>query len=492
MKWMKEQYLVAAILTIIVLVYGILALLSGGTYGGADDVSHYQYARYAFENPAFFFNWWAKPFFTAITAPFAQLGPNGIRIFNVLIGTATAYFTYRTARALKLRDPVLAIFLLLSSPMYTVLMLSGMTEILFSFMLILSIFLFYRRKYGWAAVILSFIPFVRTEGMVILPFFLIAFVIQRSWKSLPLLLFGTVFYSIAGNHYYNDLLWVIHSMPYTGNASDIYGSGSLFHYARASKFIFGIPVTLLIPVGLLVWASVPWWDRKRTRKSWMLEMLVVYMPFFAYFAAHSYVWWKGEGNSVGLIRVIVAILPSAVLLALLGWSRLMALVPVKALYKRIVAIVFALFLVIQPHRVYTIPVPLQSTQKHVKAASDWLMNSPYYQNKIYYFDPFFAHFLHLNPFDREQSRRMLPDREHPENRISQGEIVIWDAHFGPNEGHVPLEKLMNSSGFRLIHIEQPERPFTVLGGYNYEIYIFQRITEDDGISNEALREQLIQ
>ena len=63
-----------------------------------------------------------------------------------------------------------------------------------------------------------------------------------------------------------------------------------------------------------------------------MEMLVVYLPFMVYLSAHSYIWWKGMGNSVGMIRVIIAVLPSAVLLAVLGWSRLLEIIPVSKIY----------------------------------------------------------------------------------------------------------------------------------------------------------------
>jgi hypothetical protein len=83
------------------------------------------------------------------------------------------------------------------------------------------------------------------------------------------------------------------------------------------------------------------------------------------------------------------------------------------------------------------------------------------------------------------------NQEEPEFNILEGEVVVWDAHFSPNEGRLPLERLMNNQGFRLIHLVRPEKTFKVLGGYEYEIYIFKRITEDDGIENEQIRDLIL-
>jgi hypothetical protein len=495
-KYQKyEKYLVPAILLCVIIVYTILVFLSDGTHGGADDIGHYRRSRYAFRFPEFFLYHWGKPFFTAISSPFAQFGFNGIRIFNVLCGTATAYFTYRTASLLKFSMPVLGIFLLLSSPLYTVLMLSGMTEILASLVLVLTIFLFFKQKYIWSAVLLSFMPFIRTEAISILPLFMIALAWQKQWKALPFLFFGFVFYSIVGSFYYDDLFWVINNMPYTGGAKDIYGSGELFHYVKESKYIFGIPTVILASLGLIAWAlrplSLPGEERKEVRKGWLMEMLVVYLPFMVYLSAHSYIWWKGMGNSVGMIRVIIAVLPSAVLLGVLGWSRLLEIIPVSKIYKSGITVILSIFLLIIPFKVYTIPVPLVGTQRIVKMASDWYLDSDYAGTRFYYYNPFFTHFMKLDPYDDAISHQFVHNRDHPEEKIAEGEIVIWDAHFSPNEGRLPLENLMDNEYFRLIHLTRDKEPFTVLGGYLYEIYFFQRIGSDDGEDNHEIYQKML-
>ncbi len=486
------KYLVPAILFLLVAAYTILVFLSEGTQGGADDISHYRRSRYAFQFPEFFIYHWGKPFFTALTSPFAQFGFNGVRIFNVLAGATTAYFTYRTAKLLKFNHPVLLIFLVISSPLYTVLMLSGMTEILFSLMLILSIFLFFKKQYIWSALLLSFIPFVRNEGVVVMPLFLVAYAWQKQWRAMPFLLVGFVFYSIVGSFHFDDILWVIHQMPYKGTAESIYGSGKLLHYVKSSDYIFGIALSYLLIAGLMLWLADPLLKQRKDLKGWLMEMLVAYMPFLVYFAAHSYIWWKGMGNSVGLVRVMTAIIPSAALLGAFAWSRVLGWIPVPKIWKQAATAVFCIFLVTIPHRVYKIPVPLAGTQKLVKEASVWLKNSGYFENRIFYYDPFFTHFMKLSPYDEVRSHQFVYNREEPEDGIQDGEIVIWDAHFSANEGRFPLENIMDNPGFKLLHLVRPVKTFKVLGGYEYEIYIFQRIMEDDGLDNHRIYDSLLE
>ena len=56
----------------------ILAFLSEGSVGGADDISHFKLSRYAFKHPEFFLDSWGKHLFTILMAPFAQFGYNGV------------------------------------------------------------------------------------------------------------------------------------------------------------------------------------------------------------------------------------------------------------------------------------------------------------------------------------------------------------------------------------------------------------------------------
>ena len=492
MKEKFQPYGVPVLLLLLLLSYSLLALLSSGTIGGADDITHYKYSRYAFQHPYFFLHHWGKPFFTALSAPFAQFGFQGIKIFNVMAGTAAAWFTYRTAILFKLKYPVVAIFLVISSPMYIMLMLSGMTEILFSLVLIISIFLFFKREYIWSALLLSFIPFVRNEGVVIIPLFLMAYLWQREWKAIPFLLTGLLFYSIVGSFYFKDLLWVIHEMPYTGEAKEFYGSGSLLHYVEASKFTLGLGLSLMALLGIIAWLLDPFIQKGGKRKYWLMQMLVGYMPFMVYFAAHSFVWWKGMGNSVGMIRVIAAVVPPAALLGAFAWSRLMEILPLSENLRRVSTLGLCLFFLTIPHQVYEIPVPLKNEQEQVSYAARWLMQSEYQGSKVYYYDPFFWYYLELNPMDEERSRAFLHNNEHPAYMLPEGAIVIWDAHYAPNEGRLPLSRLVDHPEFQLIKVFRPGEPFPILGKHEYEICIFRRITTDEGADNNEYYDIMVE
>ena len=118
-----------------------------------------------------------------------------------------------------------------------------------------------KEKYNLSAFILSFLPFVRTEGFLILIIFMLAFIIYKQYKSTPFLFIGFILISIAGWPFNENPLWLINKMPYTG-ASEIYGSGELFHYVSAMPRILGVPLLILFVLGILSLFS----NLKKSRK----------------------------------------------------------------------------------------------------------------------------------------------------------------------------------------------------------------------------------
>ena len=96
------------------------------------------------------------------------------------------------------------------------------------------------------------------------------------------------------------------------------------------------------------------------------------------------------------------------------------------------------------------------------------------KEKIYYYDPYFIYVLDLNPYDTTRVAERVPDPVSPERGIPVGAIVLWDAHFGPNEGGLSLQKLSENENFKVLRSFYPQEPFTVQGN-NYEVHVFQKI-----------------
>ena len=139
---LTNKTLAPTVLLMIALVLIVLQLLSTGVSGETDSICHYQFARYAFTHPEFFLHHWGKPLYTILSAPLAQFGFTGTIAFNLFCGLLTSWFAYLIARRLEYRHAWVGIVFTVFTPGYLFTMYSGLTEILFSLVLIAAIYLF--------------------------------------------------------------------------------------------------------------------------------------------------------------------------------------------------------------------------------------------------------------------------------------------------------------------------------------------------------------
>ncbi|MGE0090783.1 MAG: hypothetical protein AB7S50_15020 [Bacteroidales bacterium] len=460
------------IFSVLFILFGLLVLFSTSAEGGADNYAHFRLARYAFKYPRFFLDHWGKPIFTILSSPFAQFGFKGIQFFNVIAGLLSAFFAYLTVRKLEFNNAWLVIIFTCFAPVYFIIMLSGLTEILFSLILIFSIYLFFDKRFFASSIIVSFIIFSRTEGFLFLILFLAGFIIEILYRAIPFLLTGFVFFSILGYFALDDFWWFINQNPYTG-AKNIYGSGELTHFIQNTKKINGIPLAILAGFGII---SIVLDLNKKSRRTRQLtiEIILILFGFLSYLSAHSIAWWLGIGGSLGLIRVMAAVIPLAAILSLRGYNLIYDWFKFNQFVQLALKIVVLIIVIKVPYDLYSLPVKQDGREEVLTEAAVWIKQNNYTTQKIYYYDLYFIHQLDINPFDQNVCFEKVPDKSNPGFNMPTGSILQWDAHFGPNEGQLPLESLLNNPKFKLLNVFKPHEPFKVLNGYEYEIYIFER------------------
>lgn len=460
-------------IAVIVLIQIVLLFLNGDTYGGADNIQHFQIARYAFKYPDLFLDLWGKPVYTALLAPFAQFGFKAGKLLNLLLAMLTIVLTARLSEKLVKGSALFTILLIAFSPVYFFLTDTCLTEVLFSLVLILAVYLFSENKLALSAIALSFIPFVRSEGMILFPVFAAAFFLRKSYGQVLLFSVGTIFFSIIGFFAFGDLLWILHRFPYSMGQS-VYGSGSLFHFVKNSPFIFGVPFLIFLVAGLFYWLYQVL--RKFSLKDENLILFILIAgSWIAYFAAHSYVWWKGTGGSLGLTRVIGGVIPLAALTAVKGMEFISEKIKPKYVAVGIISFFAAAQVFMLFHR-YDVPLKKDQVAMLIAKSSTYLKQANL-SGKVYYFDPEFVFQLGIDPYDQSKSNWGIADKLQPSNAMNDGDILIWDAHFGPNEGGVRPENVMNDPHLQLLKSFIPDERITVLGGFDYGIYIFRKVQQ---------------
>lgn len=478
----SHQNKVALLLTLAIFIfYCWHALYLDGSYGGGDGIRHYLVSKWSWLHPDLLLYHWGKPFFTLVTSVFSQFGLIGIKLFNAAIGAISSFLCYKISRRLGSSHPLATLVLASFSPVYVLCINSGLTEPMFVFMLIWVTYLFLEEKYLLSTVLLSFLPFVRSEGNLMFPLFALALILCKKWKLIPFLAFGTVAYSIIGYFHYHDIFWIQTKNPYNGSNFDIYGKGELFHFVKAYKLILGLPLTILFIAGAIYMIVRIFRSKFEFAHNRILavEILLIYGPFFTYFIAHSIFWWKGLFGSLGLERSIAGVLPLAGIIGGRGLEWILKPIGFNKLIQKSIVYLILLWLVIYPFYTKYLPFELNEEEKLVKQAAEWYSGSEYKNEKVFYLYPYFMHKLNLDAFDGNRVGELWglypAIKEWGVDVVPLNTIILWDAHFGANEAYIPLDTMLMDPNFQLVKSFKPEVPFTTLGGYNFEIHAFKRI-----------------
>lgn len=487
-----EKKLAISFITIATIILGMLAILSDGYEGGADTIGHYLYSRHALTYPLLLLDLWGRPVFTLLGIPFAYLGFTGMKFFSVILSILTAWFGYKILSHLEFKGSYLYIPMLLLAPFYLLLSISPLTETLFGFALILSIWLYFNGNFRAMALIISFIPFIRFEGFVIFPAIILALTLKKRYKDLPFLLTGYLLFTIIGYFVYNDLFWLINRNPYTGSASGIYGNGTLFFFALKFSTIFGLSNTILILIGtaFLVFTSVKLLIRER-KPSKELELIILAGgSLLAYYAAHSYVWWKGEGNSLGLLRVMVSVIPVGILIA----SYTIHII-LKATGKYKYSTILLIPIIIIPSAYYSsvqkYPLKANIFQSTTHDATNWIKDQKIDKTKVYYYSIQCSQELNLNVFEEYVNGGMLIHFCYKTPFDLPDDIYyLWDSQFGPKEGGVKLSEILNNKNFTVKKYFAPDPNSNNFKQYPFEIVVFHKSSAIQSTLSSNLKQYL--
>lgn len=442
MKSIKKNYQIFFLLsTHLISALVIIYIYNGtGEKGSGDSILHYLYAKHAPFDYSLFFNHWAKPMFVFLSFPFAQFGLIGIKLFNVIIASLTILFTYKTAVALNYKNAIVAPIILFFTPLYFVLTFSGLTEILFGLFTIYGTYLFVKKKYFWGCIIISFLPFVRSEGLIIIGVFGFFLLLKKQWRLIPYLIFGHVVYSIVGYFYWNDILWVFTKIPYA-KLSSAYSSGSIFHFVHQLFFVVGAPIYALFILGIAATFKSFYINKKNLTNE---SSVLILGGFISYFIAHSLFWYLGIFNSMGLKRVLIALAPLISIIALSGFNFIIGIASEKYNIRKMLQITLIFLVVIFPFTANKSAInweedfSLVNSQKLTIDVVEYVKKMGKKNTPYLYSDPYISELLNQNHNDKNV--RLELSRENL-TLAKKNSIIIWDSWFGVAEHGVSEEQI---------------------------------------------------
>ena len=464
-----DQKITLGLLTTSFVVISYFILVSDGFHGGGDSLAHFRLAKFSWERPIYLLDHWGKPFFTLLAMPSTFFGFKGIQFFNLICGIVSVLLVVGIAKELKLRYYWLAVPIVLFTPIFFQEFFSGLTEASFAMLLLLSLWLRLKKQYVPSLIVMSLLPFVRTEALLLIVWFGILDLIERRSGQVALLLFGTVVYSLIGWMAKGDILWLVNEMPYTGG-DHIYGSGKLFHYFLIMPEKIGRLPLLAASFGLTVLAFQSWHTAKEDR--WIINYIVI--PLVIYIGFHSVMWYIGR-VSLGLPRMLAVIVPLFAIIIIYGLNWLNSYL--TSWFIAVFCWSFTLGVITKTYNYVELPVPLGEEEKVLENVAEFIHKNNLTNRKIHYYSLYNEVSLDLDPHYPERCQQVIHNRDNPHLEVQAGSLVIWDAHFAPMEGAMPLENLRSNDHFELVEIFRPEVPFTTLEDRPFEVYLFMRKTD---------------
>lgn len=440
-------------------IYAALAALTiyyfDGTGDAGDSIQHYLYGKYAPLHPELFFDHWAKPFYVLLISPFVQFGFIGAKVFNALASLATIFLIYKTAEGLGLKNPVVAAIIAICAPMYYILTFSGLTEPLFALFIAIGLYTCLKENYAAAALVVSFLPFVRSEGLIIIGVFALYFLVKKKYTLFPLLLAGHFVYSVAGYFVYHDLFWVFTKIPYA-NMSSQYGHGSIFNFATGLLYVVGVPIYALFWIGLL---SIILQAVKRKINP---ELHILVLPgFLAFFIAHSLFWYLGIFSSMGVKRVLVGVMPMIAIIALQGFNFITEdLIKDKRNVKLIFQGLLTAYIVTFPFTdnpaaiLWEKDMRLSKDQQAIIQTVNYITEYKGLDHRYLYSHPYLSEVLNIDPFDK--NKRLDLNRSNIA-QLKPGDIIVWENWFAPIESGITKEQLDHDPRLaNIFHLSTPD------------------------------------
>ncbi len=424
----------------------VVAFVAKGTGDEGDSIQHYLFAQQAWQYKQHFFDHWAKPVYVLIAFPFAQFGLIGVKLMNVMLNAVTIWYTYKLSESFTMKRPWIAAVLLVSMPMFNHLSLSGLTEPLGACMLMLGLYLMTKEKWITSTILLSFLPFVRSEGLLMLGVVFVYMIIKSQYKYLPLLLFGHVFYAILGSFYHDSVFWVFNKLSYA-TWSSAYGSGEWLHFVKNLPEISGTALVLFLLLGILYgFVLLIRYFRKQSVPSEEPELFLLYGSCVVFFFAHTTFWAMGIFNSGGILRVMITIMPLMAIICYRGMIYGVDFIGKETVKKNIITVLVVLIFM-YPFSGHLFayrwqrdfqPKADQSAQQEL---SKWLQKSyPDYHRYVFYYEAvYLSEVLQIDWFDRTKRKRLLD--AFVKNEFQAGDFIIWDDWFAVVEGHVALKDL---------------------------------------------------
>lgn len=443
MSYLKDKGFILKAVTLFFCVtwFGVIHHINQVPVDVGDGLMHFNISQASWSDPINFLHHWGKPLFILLSSTFSQFGYDGIIVFNIIVFALTVLVAWKILNKLSVPIVFQCVFplILINVYEYSSTVVAGLTEPLFSLFIMIAIWFILTKKWMWFALIVSFIPFLRSEGQLAVVLALFLLIGLRQFKYIPFLFVGFVIYGIIGFFALGDFMWYFTMSPYhMGNG--VYGSGPWNSYLISYKMYLG-------NVGLIIFilAFLQLTAFLRAKKWGELQfplLFFTYGIFFGVLISHSYFWATGSNGSLGLNRIATQGMPSFVLINIYYITK----IPFISFWSNILkvgVIALSISLVMKAVKTEYYPVWVNPLDTEVMNAVEYLRPELNKNHHFFFHHPLFVFKMGGNPLLKNQPFVFYYCgglKNDVQQMIKPGDYIIRDSHFGPVEQKLYLSE----------------------------------------------------
>jgi len=432
----------------------VIYFTADAPYDTGDGITHYLISKYSWKHPYLLLDLWGKPLFTLVSSPFSQFGLKGMYVFQALNAALISWFLFSIASKINLKNTWIIPALIFFAPVYFAVMNSGLVEIFFGTMFMFSVWLVFNKHFYTSAFVASLIPFVRPEAYVVMPLLFLVYVYRRKFLALPLLLSGTVIYTIAGYTHYKDIFWII-TKNYKLIGDNYSGfKGSYFHYFHLYDEIWGTVYTFLLLLGtwIIVYQAYMFFRRK-PQHEFIAEVFLLFLgSTVGCFILHSLLCgMPGILNNLGILRYLAVLIPGSAFIALIGLDKIAFAGISKFRFIQPLFITTILVLIVRSSFAqWYYPFRQNNEGLVMKQMGIYLQSAWPAYRKICFLHPLLPTVANIDPFDSKKVEVLWSTNLDQINSFADSTLMLWDSHFMRGEGRIPLSALTDNPNFILL------------------------------------------
>ncbi|MGJ8696201.1 MAG: hypothetical protein ACSHYF_07775 [Verrucomicrobiaceae bacterium] len=431
-----------------------------------DEIAHYLISKGAWDDASQLWHPWSRPGRNLLHFIPAHFGLTAARVWTLALAGLALWMTGREGRRLGMKGLWALPLLVGFQWWFPELSYPVLTQTPFMVVWIAGVFFAMRNRLALAAVCFGYLGLVRHEGIALTGLWglwvifaedgFARMLVQRKWGEarsafpravwlgmwtiLPMVVMNVATGLTRGE-------WPV-MMFFESKPTEMYGSGPLWLYCQHLATGAGIPVLILMLIGVF-------------KKGWDWNWdLVLYATYPAYFVLHSVIFWKGMFASGGYYHFIMPMAPFVGLVALRGFNVVRARAPKWVVVLTLVAVVWGGLLMPQqqfimgdshiegmPKAANTLkPIapPMRQSRfgQGLKDAAQWMRENGEGERWLGHHT---AVDFWLQDEEVGEVLSVWDDRT-PEN-LEPGTLLIWDAQYSVQETFGFTEERIEAAGY---------------------------------------------